>query len=423
MLNSKKSISSFTKKIAGFLQLIPTFHWGIKFILMLMFSIIIAIILLFLNILIQFNKIAPENSIPQFEYNGWLDKGETNILLIGTDKMQTGEEFIDFLMLIQFDKKRNEMLALNINPKFSPYFLSETNHIIFRNAFVVDQSINDLKGVELLIDRVEFFAGMRVDGYVLLSKQGFDEIFNSWPNLLIHSPSMVEDPDLDFMIQRGENMINFSDFIDFVSAEVNGENDRQSRQLSAFNSFLTESNLFYFVFNVNSTIQNINKNIRSNLTGEDFFEIAQFVRLNRNLTTKYGYIRSHPGYVLQTWYGEIWRPIYENIDQDIREVFTNQDAKIEQAKIDVLNGSGRSGLAASRSRWLENRGLRVVVTGNFPTQLETNTLFVEDIDEYKWTIFEIANTLRGNLEIVNERFPDRVVGDMVLILGENEVKN
>lgn len=411
------------RKIIEFLGDFVVVNIGFRIAIFVIGLIFLLIALWGVNIVININKIQPNNTISDWKYEGWEYKTESNILLIGTDRQENGDEYVDFLMLIRIDKEKEELFALNINTKFAPYYLSENENVIFRNILVVEEKINGLEGIGLLIDRVEYFTAMRVDGYVKLSKQDFTEVFRIWGDLGINAQSDVQDPDLGFDIKQGVNNVSISNFIDFVAAEKSGENDRQSRQLSAFNSLFLELNMRNLIFKFPTFVQNFNNYVESNLSGEDFWNIYKTVALNKDLEVKYGYIKSHPGYVVNTWYGEIWRPIYENIDNDIEFVFTNQEAKIEQAKIDVLNASGRSGLAGSRSRWLGNRGLRVVVAGNYDKDLQTNQIYVEDLDKYKWTIYEIQNTLRGNVEIINQKFPGRVVGDMVLVLGSNEVKD
>ncbi len=366
---------------------------------------------------IEFEDITSVRKIPENR-----DGNKFILLLVGTDEDVSGRSFIDFISIIEFEFQRKEIRVLNLNPKFAPYFISESENLTFKNLIATDESFEGLRGVDFLIDRVERFSAIRIDSYILISKEDFSEIFGDLGSIKIVSQSDVEDPDLslDFSINKGENNVDMSSFIAFIAADSNGQNDKLARQLSAFESFVSQSKFFRLVYAFVSKSEKVSESIKTNLTIYDFSKLWVWTRLSKP-SMIVGYIESHPVYVLDTGFGEIWRPVYENIDRDIVDVFTNKDAKIEQAKIDVLNGTDIGGLATSRGRWLENRGLRVVVTGNQVEKIGHNQLFVENTEEYKWTVYEIQEILRGDVEIKNQKYSGRSVGDLVLVLGENEV--
>ena len=91
----------------------------------------------------------------------------------------------------------------------------------------------------------------------------------------------------------------------------------------------------------------------------------------------------------------------------------------EQARIEVLNASGVRGLANNRARWIKNIGARVIQVGNAFESEEFNVIYCDDPEKYEVTIKELRRFLGKDVKIINEKYHNRHIGDIVLVLGKN----
>lgn len=102
-------------------------------------------------------------------------------------------------------------------------------------------------------------------------------------------------------------------------------------------------------------------------------------------------------------------------DNSLKKSYTDVQVQIEQGRVDVINGSGRSGLASKVRRLLTNYGYNIVKVGNTTEVLARNTLYVASPQDFPQTI-EALMRLFPDLDVRYEDYPNRPTGDMVLVV-------
>jgi LytR cell envelope-related transcriptional attenuator len=87
----------------------------------------------------------------------------------------------------------------------------------------------------------------------------------------------------------------------------------------------------------------------------------------------------------------------------------------EQARLDVINGSSKPGLAGKTKRILNNHSFSIVRTDNSDEVFGRNTLYVLEPQKYPATVHKLE-LFYPDLEIKLEEYPHRPTGDMVLVV-------
>ena len=113
---------------------------------------------------------------------------------------------------------------------------------------------------------------------------------------------------------------------------------------------------------------------------------------------------------------------YSEIQNYVRNIMRDAFLKSEDAKIMILNGTDRAGLATTKSKELKSYGYNVISVGDAPTKTYTNTLLIDMRDgTNKYTL----NYLEKRLGVkATTSLPDKSIdastADFVIILGSNE---
>lgn len=386
-------------------------------------SIVVLAIVFYIGMLVVLyaNTNLEQISSSKFKALNWDMSSRVHILLIGADEQENGYVFIDYLSLVIIDPTLNEVKIVNISTYFSPY----PEEINLRSAYAFGNTSTEANGLSKLVTGVEYVSSTKVDGYVFVTKNGFEQLFSDMGKIDVIAPSDVLDYDLPdgVSIKKGGNEVKIKDLVYFAAADSAGFDDKHARQLSSTEALIEQFGVERILFrsDLAKFKELFEQNVKTNLTKMDMLKIFGFIKLDKNLKYRQGFNRWYPGYEVVGSVDERWLPVIESLDNDLGKVLVSNDAKIEQARIDILNSTSMSGLAGQRARWLENRGLRVTFDGNYPTQIEKTQIYLENPENYKNTLYEIKQTFRSDFDIVEKNFPGRSVGNIVIILGENEL--
>ncbi|MBP9758082.1 LCP family protein [Candidatus Dojkabacteria bacterium] len=346
------------------------------------------------------------------------------LVILGIDEDRNiNTEFVDFLSLITIDDRTKEIKILNINTKYTWYIQKSNQYIPFKSLLVFYKTFYPQENyIESFISAVEKLSSIRVDGYVVVTKNGLEELSPVISPVKVTAPSNLEDMDIPgYTIKKGENNLKETDILKFVSADDNGDNDKLQRQLSTIQSLITNFEIHKLFINQQSIIEIVEKEMKTNLTGEDLLNLFIKLKLGQ-YKFKVGYTDSTTAIQIENELDERWYTVYNTLDKDIQKVYINEDVKMEQAKIDIFNATNLPGLARSRARGLSNKGLRVVLVGNTDKKFEKTTIYLNTEKDYSNTLNEIYNTLDSNaIEIKHEKYDGRSVGDIVVVLGNNEI--
>ncbi|KKR06304.1 MAG: hypothetical protein UT34_C0001G0344 [candidate division WS6 bacterium GW2011_GWF2_39_15] len=114
---------------------------------------------------------------------------------------------------------------------------------------------------------------------------------------------------------------------------------------------------------------------------------------------------------------------YPEFDRKIEENFNIIRTRLvekEQARVEVYNGSGVSGLAGRYARKVQNYGVKVVRYDNAPNNLPKTTIYISDKKKFLNSFNSVEDLVCGKCEIINGR-PDFITtGDIIVILGEDK---
>lgn len=367
--------------------------------------------------IVFFQKFSVSKSPYDYESNldPWNGKRRLNIAVIGMDAKDTGNIFIDRILILQVNPDSPQLGIFAVNTNYKVPLPNEQSTSI-KNAFIVGK--REDKPLEFVIEGTENLLGIGIERYVTVDSQQMDYIFNNSSIPTIDIKENIEDEDFA-TIKKGNRKPTPSEMYNYLATETDGE-DMKMRRIVDYSkyTFSSYAGLNDILFS-KSEILAVFQNLHTNLTKREVFNLFLFVRGLREDQIKVAYTREIggiPGGVS----GDIWDPIKTSIDNDLKIIFNNPEIAIEQARVEVLNSTDIGGLATTVGRTLENQGCRVVRVGNSADEFDENLIYVKNPDKYKKTIDEIKATFKGDVKVIREEYPSRNVGDIVVIIGNWE---
>ena len=105
------------------------------------------------------------------------------------------------------------------------------------------------------------------------------------------------------------------------------------------------------------------------------------------------------------------------VDNVVREFPKSTELLLEQARVEVYNGTEAAGLASRYSRVLKNSGLDVMRIEDAPQYVELTTVYVPKGDEFVHSTQVVTHDLSDDILVVYEAPPFQTRGDVVILLG------
>lgn len=362
----------------------------------------------------------PNTEHLQREWN----RGERlNLLLIGVDDLSQDNKFVDSIALMVVDPDAEQVGIFNINPDLAAYSPALRKTIYIRSAF--NESNDEVDGLTNTIEAVENLLAIRVDKYILMDKDGFNNATQSFQAARIDFQQKIHDQDLAKLDSKvlgwdsGKQSIYPDEFLALLAADELGKNDQLNRQLDFYRSQIENINSVNSYIHISNLLDDIADNIYTNMTEFEFYRLLWELRSLRSDQVKVAYTRQE-SMIKSDAFGIYprYEPILENIDQDLSSILFNTDILKEQAKIEVLNGSGVSGLAYNRARWITNMGGRVILYSNSPVQEPITKIYVDDKEKFPNTLNGIERVFNGKIEYPQQEYQYKHVGDIIIVIGE-----
>ncbi|MBI2356582.1 LytR C-terminal domain-containing protein [Candidatus Dojkabacteria bacterium] len=111
---------------------------------------------------------------------------------------------------------------------------------------------------------------------------------------------------------------------------------------------------------------------------------------------------------------------YDRIIEENFNIVRSRSVEKEQAKVEVYNGSGISGLASRYARKVQNFGIKVVRYDNAPQEYERTTIYVSNRDKFGNSFESVQDLICRSCDIIEGR-PDFITtGDIIVILGRDK---
>lgn len=400
LLLSKKTSHKNNKTFFLFIALIITF----------------AVIIIFhLNTYLQI-KVTPYLQSEKIELAPKVlnDSKEINVLFLGFDDTQNQHRFLNMIAIISVDYLTGSIKIYNLNPNYLVR-LNNNNNVTIRTAFNLNTSSEETKMLELMT-LLENVSGTRLDRYMAFNYSDLKSLIELTDLKLEASKSYKID---DIFISQGE--ILSGDLLNkFITSEVFPDDDlirRQGLFLKELLETLRDSFTLYRFFLNGSQFTEI---LKTNFTKEEF------VRFIANISTTGSFIGNGYASKSLTLADQSQLKLEEGIpysdmllDEDISRIFRNISIIKEQGKVEVYNATDRSGLAYQIKRKLENTGITVIKTGNYPDNQNKNTLYIpkNNSDNFINTIRIIRSILRDEVDIVIGEYKFNYSGDMILVIG------
>ncbi len=385
--------------------------------------LILVLLIVMVTALVIYREISKVVVLPLVEDEFMVDinkQDRSGILLIGADEKDNGLVFIDSLIIMELDKHAGLIKIFTFPTDIVFISNNKSGDRTFRNTLALDISATGKPNVTQLMNEIELVFGINLDGYIYMPKRTFINLLNNFKTFNIKSIKEIVDPDLSMnKVIRGESRLNPEDFFVYLASEANGYDNQSERKVEGMLIILGKINLPNILIHPGTYLHNIGS-IRSNIPQADlyglFFDSQTWWRRAKIIS---GYLKYNSAFINQKNLQGGLMPVFEPIDNSIQKVFVDQSVKIEQATLDVLNASELVGKASHVSRVLKNRGIRITLVGNSEETREESVLYVSEPELYPRTIGEIEMSLGGELKTIQEVYPDRSVGDLVLIIGKD----
>jgi len=408
--SSKKVISNEQglKTIISNIRLNTLFFKGLVIVLSSIFLFFI-IENIYFYVSLNISKYPADNN----ETVPWDGYRRINIMFIGLDKKETGYTFVDRVIILYINPDTPKLGIFSVNTNFESTLPNKTKASIklsYKYGLEFDEPL------EYTIVAVENLLGITIDRYIVSDT---DQVFNilesiNLPNLNILTPIK----DVDFPpIEVGNYAPDANMMYLYLASDALGEDAKMERLVNFFKDYIEGFSNPLSIFSMRTSIEAIAANTFTNISKLEFFHLGLFLTSIRTDQIKIAYTREDAATKSQDIFS-IWMPIIQNIDKDLSSIFINPNVKLEQAKVEIMNGTDIQGLANKKARLLRNLGCRIVRIGNSTRRVDKSYLYVLNPENYKETINEIKSVFNDEIVILREEYPFRHIGDLVVVVGE-----
>lgn len=355
----------------------------------------------------------------------WYGRDKLTILIVGTDKVSDDHVFIDALGIYSIDPINNSLAVFMINPDLKVYMATIGRDVNFR-TMLNDKNIPEDK-LTVLKNAVSTLLAVKVDKYIMVDKSAAMKIFSELNPIKVNIEKNISDSDTARLTggqavswALGNDVLIWgSELLPFIASDDNGRDDQLQRQQNVIVALPYYQNSIRTFLKLPEIINLIAGNIFTDLDKDEIFSLIQASLNQKEKEIKRGYTRqSSYNRTNSISFYEVYSPDLTQIDKDINNIFFDMQIFKEQAKIEILNSSQVRGLANNRARWIVNTGARVVKVGNGFASSEVTKIFCAEPENYPYTIGELSRIFNGKAELIESKFPNRHVGDIVVELGD-----
>lgn len=196
----------------------------------------------------------------------WPDTDYINVLVLGVDTRETeGDQNADVIMIARVDFTTNDVRVVSIPrdlqvevPGHGP---SKINGAY--NIGVKEDPDNNVAGVMMMRDTIEYNFGVRIDEFVLVDFQGFEEVIDAVGGITINVPERIEDdayPTEDFgttrlVIEAGRQNMDGETALAYARTRHQDNDDkRRERQMLVLRALLSKGQSLGSVTRVSQVI-------------------------------------------------------------------------------------------------------------------------------------------------------------------------
>lgn len=388
---------------------------------------------------------APAPLIPQ----KWRGTQRVTVLLLGIDrrKIETERAYrTDSMMVVSVDPVAKTAAILSIPrdlwvdiPDFGADTINTAN-------FKGDAFDYPGGGPALAVKTVEHNIGVDIHYYARLDFTAFETLVDAIGGIEIDNPTEINDPlypDSNygydpFYLAAGRHTLNGYDALRYArtrhdSSDVDRARRQQQVVLAVRDKVLSLNMLPQLVLQAPTLYATLNQSIQTDLSLQQIIELAllaQDIPRDRikSGVIDYQYVLEYSFTTNEGAVRQVLVPLRDRIRELRDELFAasaglasplqaNLEAvRAEGARVQVLNGAGKPGLAGATSAWLQAQGLNVVDPGN-ADRADYTTAVVIDYTGKPNTAQWLAQVF-GAGSVVNGANPASSV-DVQVIVGAN----
>ncbi|MBC7332232.1 MAG: LCP family protein [Synergistetes bacterium] len=336
-----------------------------------------------------------------------------NVLFVGIDSVE-GSHRADVIMLITFDLKGKRVRVLSI-PRDTRVRIPNRGWTKINHAYAYG-------GIDLLKETLREFIGLDVDHYITLDYKGFVRLVDliGGVELYVEKNMRYKDKWAGFYINlnKGYQKLDGEKALQYVRFRNDPEGDigrirRQKKFLEAVFNKLSKEEV---VKKLPSLALEAIKFVKTDFTPEQiFYLLSLFKNISLN-QIKWFMVPGKPDLIDGVSY---WLPDLDRLNLVLKSSFKEDRFVFEDERtitVEVLNGNGVYGGAASVARILEGYGYRIVRIGNADRFDYSITRVIDNTGE-KVAIARKITEILGYGVFSSERKESQA--DITIILGKD----
>lgn len=363
-----------------------------------------------------------------------------NILLLGIDRREGehGPWRTDTMIVATVDPKTKSAAMLTIPRDLYvpiPAPGAGENRINTAN-FYGDQTNYPGGGPALAKKTIEYNFAIPIHYYVLIDFNGFRKIIDALGGIDVNVPQAIDDPEyptedygvMHLQIPAGMQHMDGDMALKYArTRHTDSDFGRSQRQMQVVLAARDKALKINALAQAPQLLQQLRDTVETDMTPEQMLALAPIAAQVRSDNIKTRSIDLDLAYEikLNTGADVLW-PDREKIGAMIQELFaTPQGAgsvasisplKAEAARIIVLNGTGKDGLAAMASRYLKSNGFDVTQIGNAERRDYAKTILV-NLANKPATAAWLEQRFNIDPANIRQNLTDQPDSDIRIILG------
>jgi len=367
--------------------------------------------------------------------------GRINILLLGiADSGHPGKDLSDTIMVVSVDPINKGMAMLSIpRDLYVPLPTGGSAKINAAHAFGEEYHRDEGGGPALAKETVSNILDLPIHYFIRLNFQGFKDLVDEVGGIDIEVKKDIYDPyypnDKTFRyepyrISAGEHHMNGDAALKYARSRYSTSDfDRAGRQqqiLVALRQKAISLNVMLNPKKISDILNILKDNLKTDM---QFWEIEKFAELMQDVesetivhrvldNSKEGLLYS--GMVNGTFVLLPRGDDFSEIQKLSREIFIEPYILREKARIKILNGTLRGGLAASLKDELESFGYNIVKVGDAKNKGSYSQTKIIDYSkgEKPFTVQLLSKRISG-AQLLSQEPKGEAEADIVIIIGNN----
>lgn len=328
-------------------------------------------------------------------------------ILIVTTIRNSDYTYVSSVQVLSVSRDKDPNRLIQINPDFSSSVINGVDQVRLRNV-MAQAKAKSKPEVETLTKAVESMIAVKLDRYIVIEQQNLDEVYS----LLGFTPTVHEDVEgfAKGAYLSPESLQNYL-FADFYDTDTKPTRHMRT-SLGLFTNLPNLIPTIQYIFN----LPQVTNFVKTDMSTNEWLLMLNGFRAQSNWQTTV--LKINDTLAVDNGVEKLYQPQVINVDRQVQDNFALLEVIKEQARIEVYNGTNKSGLARKYQRFIENQGGKVIKTGNNPEVASSSVLYVSDrLARFPRTIELIRDVLRGEVIIAESEYPFASASDLVLVLG------